>query len=283
MDTTTTWRGTLTATSSITHVGQVRGTVSLLRRETIIGDGGPALVPMVSGNTLRGRLRRVGEELLRDELEYAGRVPAAAVHALRSGGALVKRTGQPLSGADLARMRTLVPHLGVFGAAIGGALVDGCLEVGKVLPEVAETSRITGVESTLSAFEATQLEQYTRGRDELQHDVAEVLPMITDEGGQPVVDETPGLMTFRVETFPAGTRFHTWLRLRRPTPVELSFFTEVLQHWATNGRLGGRTAIGHGMVQAELRPDRDAVDAVDWRAQVQSTRGEVLEVLESLR
>ena len=102
---------------------------------------------MISGNTFRGRLRRVGEELLREALAYDGLLPAGVAHALRGGGALTKTGREPLSGARLARLRQLVPQLGVFGGAGGGSIIDGSLIVHKVIPHVRETAHITGVES----------------------------------------------------------------------------------------------------------------------------------------
>ncbi len=58
------------------------------------------------------------------------------------------------------------------------------------------------------------------------------------------------LMRFEVETLPAGTRFETFLRLDRATPLEISFFTDVWGRFARDGFLGGRSAIGHGRVRA---------------------------------
>lgn len=102
-----TWAGTLTATSSIAHGGQTRGITTLLRREMIRQpDGVLAQVPIISGNALRGRLRRIGEELLRGQLGYDGELSPGAAHLLRGGGALVKTGREPLSGSRLARVRS---------------------------------------------------------------------------------------------------------------------------------------------------------------------------------
>lgn len=280
---TTRWAGTLTARSSIVHAGQTRGTVTLLRRETVMTPQGPVAVPLVSGNSWRGRLRRVGEELLRDTLGYEGKIPVAAAHALRGGGALTKTSGQPMSGALLARARAWIPQLGVFGAAGSGALVDSCLEVGKVIPEVAETERITGIPRTVSAMEATQLESYSRTVDGEAHDFVGVAPMTLDQEGHPVVSEVPGQMAYRVETFPAGTRFHTWLRLRRPTDLELAFFVDVLNTWCADGRLGGRAGIGHGLVEADLECDQPITGLMDWRTYLRDHQAEVDAALELIR
>lgn len=284
------WTGTLTAQSSIVHGGQTRGTCTLLRRELICTPAGQLVhVPIISGNTLRGRLRRVGEELLRDVLGYEGLLKPAAAHALRGGGSLAKTGAEPLTGGRLQTLRALVPQIGVFGAAGGGTIIGGALDVGKVLPAVAETSHITGVATDRSAFTATQLESYTRQSDTDAHDFSDVLQVDAtarlkiDETGEPeLVNDPGGQMLFHIETFPAGTVFTTWLRLRRPSPLEAAFFREVLDHYRTEGRLGGRVAIGHGRVSVDLRGSHDTDPTVDWRSTVLANRDEALQALESL-
>lgn len=290
---TITWSGSLTATSSIAHGGETRGTTTLLRRELIRApEGRLVYVPVVSGNTLRGRLRRVGEELLRDVVGYEGKLSPAAAHALRGGGSLAKTGHEPLSGNRLQTLRELVPQIGVFGAAGGGTIISGCLDVGKVVPHLVETAHITGVETEQSAFTATQLEDYTRQDDATGHDFAGVVEpdddglldrsLQFDETGLPlpiVQASTTSQMRYRIETFPAGTAFHTWLRLRRPTDLELSFFVDVLHSFRVDGRLGGRVGIGHGMVRPDLQSSVDLPELVDWRATLVEHRDQVLEAL----
>jgi len=86
------WSGTVTAVSSIAHGGQQLGTTTLLRREKmLLADGRIDYVPVISGNTFRGWLRRVGEDLLREQLRYDGQLSLTAAHALR--GRLRKQSG----------------------------------------------------------------------------------------------------------------------------------------------------------------------------------------------
>lgn len=291
MPATTTWSGTLEATSSIVHAGESRGTITLLRREAVItADGSLVQVPVVSGNTLRGRLRRVGEELLREALGYDGVISAAAAHALRGGGSLAKTSAEPLSGSRLAQLRALVPQIAVFGAAGGGTIIDGALEVGKVIPHVLETNRITGAGATRSAFAATQLEAYTHAEGADAHDGPATAP-VSDPGSELAVSgtvaaaekRTSAQMLFHVETFPAGTTFSTWVRLRRPTELELAFFTEVLATWCADARLGGRIGVGHGRITAHLLPQPAPEVDLDWRAHLATRREQALEAIAGLR
>ena len=289
---TTRWDGTLTALSSIAHGGETRGTITLLRRELISAPNGDLVhVPIVSGNTLRGRLRRVGEELLRDAVGYEGLLHPAAAHALRGGGSLAKTGHEPLSGSRLQQLRELVPQIGVFGAAGGGTIINGALDVGKVVPHLSETTHITGVPTTRSAFTGTQLEAYTRQDDGDGHDFAGVITasetgagLLFDDTGRPEpVLRGSNQMLFHIETFPAGTMFSTWIRLRRPSPLEMAFFLEVLDNFRDEGRLGGRVGIGHGQVRASLTADATTPqDLPDWRTVVDQNRDEILNALQGL-
>ncbi|MDN5768898.1 MAG: hypothetical protein L0H78_24215 [Humibacillus sp.] len=287
------WDATLTATSSIAHGGETRGTITLLRRELIAHPAGHLVhVPVISGNTLRGRLRRVGEELLRDVLGYEGLLHPAAAHALRGGGSLAKASHEPLSGNRLQRLRNLVPQIGIFGAAGGGAIIDGALDVGKVIPHVAETNHITGAATTVSAFTATQIEAYTRQDDSISHDFAHVIAaqptahLTFDPVGSPEIHERPGpsqQMLFNIETFPSGTKFATWIRLRRPTDLEFAFFTDVLDTFAADARIGGRIGIGHGQIHVDLRSTAGPSTAlVDWRCHAKDNRDDILDALGGL-
>lgn len=267
---TITWSGTLTATSSIAHAGETRGIIAMLRREQIIQpDSSIAQVPIISGNSVRGRLRRIAEELLRDALQYEGQLTISAAHALRAGGSLTK-VGEPLSGSRLAHIRTYLPLIGVFGAAAGGRVIDGCLNVGKLVPLVTETDHLTGHHSTLSAFGIVQLEKYTRLDESSSHN----FPATTDDSAG--VTETQ--MLYEVEAFRPGTVFTTQINLLRPTEIEAAFFTAVLDQYLARPRLGGHLATGMGQAKADLTPDI-VPPAVDWAGWIQAHRDQAFEAL----
>lgn len=258
------WDGLMTALSSIAHGGETRGTTTMLRRELIPTADEAELVPVISGNAFRGRLRRCAEELFRDVLDLEGQLPIPAAHALRGGGALAKSSADPVSGSRRARLRALVLPVGVFGCAAAGTLIDGCLQVGKVVPCCAETVAVTGQASTRSVFDVVQLEEYSKVADD--------------------TDDTTA-MRYAVETFCAGTTFATWLRLDRASDLQVAFFTDVLASFDRFGQLGGRLAIGHGLVRTQWSQTTVAGNppmAVDWRAWAQENREEILTELEAL-
>lgn len=302
------WSGTMTARSSIAHGGQTRGTITLLRREVVVQpDGRHVHVPILSGNGLRGRLRRIGEELLRDVLNYEGQLTLPVAHALRGGGSLSKSSREPLSGRRLQQLRDLVPQIAVFGCAGGGRIIDGCLQVGKVVPRYAETTHLATSPTTdpgpapdwPSAFTATQLETYARQDESSTHamdDLVRTDRVPLDPTGQPDPDQLDQLapagelastsMQYRIETYPAGTTFTSWIRLERATALEVAFFADVLDTYAADARLGGRAATGHGQAQVDLTPrllrGQEPPWALDWRSQVHSRREDALTALEWL-
>lgn len=284
------WNGTLTAQSSIAHAGETRGTMTMLRREIVIQPNGQALnIPIISGNAFRGRLRRIGEELLRDVLQYEGELSLPVAHALRGGGSLTKTAGTPLSGQRLQQLRILVPLIGVFGCAGGGRIIDGALKVGKVVPHFAETAHLVPdiKDSGTPAFRSTQLETYTRQDDSSDHSFATVTAVKIDPEGFPEQEtsDTQQLMLYRIETFPAGTIFSTWIQLDRASDLEISFFKEVLEAFATRGHIGGRNGRGMGQVTSTLEPAvlSGSTDETSWRWYVAHHREEAMAALEYLK
>lgn len=289
---TVTWHARMRALSSISHGGETRGTITLLRREVMMLDGQPVHVPVISGNAWRGRLRRLAEELFREAVAYDDEddLPLSAIHTLRTGGSLAKTGGQPLTGARLRTARELIPPLALFGAATGGRTVEGAVQVGKIVPVTVETAHVTGVDvEAPDVFTATQLETYTR-QDEGSTPAVAALPArvpMTDAAEVDVEAIDPGedstFTFFRVETFPAGMEFTSWLRAHHLTGEQLAFLKDLLQAFTDHGAVGGRAAIGHGTLRTDLSPTPAVPeDLPDWRARLRSERDAVLEAMRML-
>lgn len=289
-----TWRAEMTALSSISHGGETRGTITLLRREQIMRDGQPMHVPVISGNAWRGRLRRVAEELFREAIGYdhSDELSLAAIHTLRTGGSLAKTSGQPLTGSRLRTARDLIPPLALFGAATGGRTVEGAMQVGKIMPVTVETAHLTGTDTTApDVFTATQLETYTR-QDESTSPALTSLPtslpldpttaavdMAALEGGA----DSSTFTLFRVETFPAGMLFSSWLRAHHLTDEQLSFLCDLLHRFGQHASVGGRSAIGHGLMRVDLHADPEIPqDLPDWRERLLANREDVMAAIRLL-
>lgn len=272
------WAVEITAISSIVHAGTTRGTDTLLRRKHITNGDSTVLIPIISGNALRGRLRRVAEELFRDTLDLEGHIPLPAAYALRNGGSLYKSGREPITGRRRAEIRELLPIVGVFGCAAGSTIFDSVLEVGKVIPHAAETRHLTGRDHPTSVFDLVQLEAYSHADDLDSH--TSPTPSAAEHAG--------GLgnqMRYAIETFPAGTQVSAYVRLTRATDHQIAFFTDVLDAYAQFAQIGGRRAIGHGrchldtsdeLVAGTFDPDHD------WRTLARSRRDAVIQALGEL-
>lgn len=289
------WDGTATALSSIAHGGQSLGTVTYFRREKfLLPDGTVENVPVISGNGLRGLLRDAAAEMLWAHLGSPV-LPLPVTHALWSGGALVKAKGQPLSGQRLATLRRLVPHVGVFGAAGGGRIIDGALQVGKMLPVCRQTAHLLPEDlrdgPLPDMWHLVQVEDYTRlpNSDRLPEVVHAAMGGVNLDpaGVDPQADletGTDGLMRYGVETLAAGTRFHVWLGLHNATAAERSFFAEALDRFSQHAFVGGRIARGHGQLRLDVseRCLDGTPEAGDWRDLGGGTITEALEALQWL-
>lgn len=266
-----TWTGTATATSSVSHGSETRGLITMLRRETIIGPNyEPVTIPLISGNAFRGRLRRVAEQQLSEILQYRGRLTLAAAAALRSGGSLVKTNAAPISGSRLARLRELIPLIGIFGTAGAGRIIDGCLQVGKLVPYATETAHLLGHAAPLSVQDLTQIETYSRVDDAHRHDAAATAD-----------DAAGSQLQYRLETFRAGTTFDVWLNLTSPTDLEAAFFADVLHRFNTHPIIAGRSAIGHGRLRLDLA-STPPPPTTDWRHEISTHRDEAIAALNEL-
>lgn len=263
---------TVTAESSIAHGGKHLGTISYLRRERFLTPSGPEEIPVISGNALRGVLRDVGAKMTWEAMG-SPKLAMGSADLLWSGGSLVKAKGEPVTGGRLAEVRNLFPHIGIFGAAGGGRLIEGALSIGKLIPICQQTSSFLPAEhaeSPVDMWDLLQIEEYSRlpGRDLL-------------DGAAEAGDETAaeGVFRFGVETFLTGTTFSTWWSLTNATDAEQSFFHALLHEFRKNAFVGGRTHIGHGRIRLNVDvPDPQ----VNWAESAQADLARASEVLQWL-
>ena len=273
----------ITATTSIVHRDDTRNSSSiqsLFRREKVLTPTGEvAMVPIISGNAWRGILRRTGETLLAEVLDYAGQLTPAAAHLLRNGGFLRKSTRE-MTPEQERELKNLVPLIGLFGGAANARVMSGKLVVSKVVPVTADTLHLLPTappDAPIPGSVHTILGQESTSHSNDLPDTGATVDGETGEGFSPIRLDT--------ETLIAGTRLSGQIRLTHATPVEYALLADILEHFAAHGHLGGRTAAGHGRIHATLTPTITAGTApndVEWRAIVAAGRDASIAALNTL-
>lgn len=254
------YSGVATARSSIVHGAQALGTITYLRRERfLLPDNSQTDIPVISGNAWRGILRDTAADLWFEKVG-SPKMPLAIAHALWSGGALAKVAGPTLTGARLASLRKAVPVVGLFGTAGGGRIIDGCLQVGKMIPICNETAHLIPKEFQYdkmpSLWDITQIESYSRNA---------LPPKKAILQNEETKEEPFDPMRFGVETFISGTKFYTWINLTHPTQDEHNFFLETMQSYLLGPRIGGLAGTGHGDLSFDFpKLQEDIKGLIPW-------------------
>ncbi|MGX7697720.1 RAMP superfamily CRISPR-associated protein [Gordonia polyisoprenivorans] len=276
----------ITARTSIVHRDDTRNSSSiqsLFRREKVLTPTGEVtMVPIISGNAWRGILRRTGETLLAEVLDYQGQLTPAAAHLLRNGGFLRKSTRE-MTPEQERELKTLVPLIGLFGGAANARVMSGKLVVSKVVPVTTDTLHL--IPGRPSEGQVPESVHTVLGQESTSHsnDLSDTGPTTEDDSGSPKEGFSP--IRLDTETLIAGTRLSGQIRLAHATPTEYGLLTDILEHFATHGHLGGRTAAGHGRITATLTPTLAAGSTptdVDWRAAVAAGRAAAIAILNTL-
>jgi len=263
--------GTIEALSPIQHAGDEKtGSTPVLRSITHWDplQGRHVRLPFVSGNAIRGVLRRL---VFRDLLQRIGLADLAPKlhHALFSGGVLesTDETGGIVELELRRRVRAAVPPLGLFGCTVANQMIPGCLRVRHGMPVCAEyraylpehLSADPRAEHSVRTF--TDVAFATR-RDDLRAE--------RDE------DEQAVQMKVDFEAFVPGTLFTHGFALVYPSELEVSCLGHVLGLWAEQPYIGGKAGSGYGEVRLSYDPVPDPAAYLAWCAEEAEAMREAL-------
>lgn len=271
------FEGVMTAVTSVSHIGETRGTNAMLRREKIVQpDGTVEDVPVISGNAIRGILRDRGMlHMLKclgygvnEETGEVNGLSLAAFYFLFSGGALTKQGNAGIDVDEARKWRGLIPLVALFGGAMGNQIMPGKLKCGKAVPICTETAHliperfVTGNE--VSVWDMCQQEAYTRRDDEKNENLrALIAPEVrglleasaADKRSKAgTKDDIAGetgqsqQMRYYVETLAAGTRLFWDMVIDDVTPVEFDALCITLAEFGQYPYIGGKSNVGHGKV-----------------------------------
>jgi len=265
--------GTITALTPIFHGGDEKtGSTPVLRTIMVYVDGiGEVPIPYLSGNGIRGKLRRLAIKDFLDMLEYEI-TNTKLHHALFSGGVL-ESTSDTTGVIDLAfrkKVRELMPPVAIFGCALGNQMIQGnlivehmwpiCEEYKPYLPE--EYQKDPRAERPIRTF--TDQSFITR-RDDLREEREE--------------DEQAVQMKVDYECFVPGTKFYHRFVLQLPDQLQLSCFGRVLDLFEAMPYVGGRSSSGDGKVMLNYKNKPDASLYLEF---AQEKKDEIIKLLKEL-
>lgn len=230
-------KGIIKAISPIYHGGDEKtGSTPILRSIAIFDGSKQYIIPYVSGNSIRGKLRRL---IMKDFFIMLDYEPDIKIHHVFYSGGVLESTEEMYSYLDLEmrkKIRNFLIPLSLFGASIGNQVIQGKLLVGHAYPICKEYKNFLPEEyqrlpeAQISVRNFTDSSFITR-RDELQ-----------------VEDDITVQMKVDYECFIPGTVFYHWFALDYPTDLEFSCFSRVINLLKANPYIGGRSAQGDGNI-----------------------------------
>lgn len=249
--------GVVTALSSICHNGGERnGVVTQLRREKFVQKNGKVVeIPVISGNSIRGKLRDLSAiEILTKTDGIKMKVDGTSFNLLFSGGSLESTGSGGVNIEKVRQMRRDLPMLSVLGGSVGNVILPGKVDIGKMIPICKETihlipKKYQGDEEVKSIWDMCQVEMYTRKDDTKNENFREYLDdeTLNKNGG-------PMQMMYNTETIAAGTKFYWKISLRDTTDIETGAFLSTLQKWSEElSQAGGNGRVGHGALRLDLK------------------------------
>jgi len=233
--------GTLTAKSPVYHGGNEKsGSVCLLNTIKFIVDGRIEEVPIISGNAIRGYLRRLIMADLLNQVGYAINVSTKGglmlYHSLFTGGVLETVSAKDSGVIDLelkSRMISLIPPVRLFGLCYGNQMVEGKLKVGMAYPVCRELRPVLpeSFDPQCSYHDLITYIHQTR-RDDLKAE--------REEGEQAVQ------MLVEYQVFAPGTTFYHEFKVEDPDEVDISCLARCIELWRMKPFIGGKSSAGFG-------------------------------------
>lgn len=215
------------------------GNAMLFRRMTVITpDGAPVKVPAISGNALRGVMRRILTREIFYRLGLRGKADELYI-AMANGGALGKTLDSYIYPEKIAAVRELVPMLSVFGGALYTYMLPGRAGVSFATLECLEAG--TG---PLRISDLTEDIGLTRHLDRTE--------VLTPEDVKP--------MPYTIEAVVKGAvfDFSVWTD-DYATDLEKACLFHALKRLS---HIGGKSAAGFGEISIDGIPDDSAY--IDW-------------------
>lgn len=247
------------------------------------------MVPVVSGNSIRGIARRLLidhtfiqldinlEELIKNR-EDARKI----LFFFRNGGLTAKGTTalKTLAG-EYENTLSRIPFLQLLGGVYQGHHFEGCAKVGIAIPITMETLPV--IKSTIAQEHLKELQE-------------KALPSVHDlfgetrytrraSVGEPSDDKES--MIYGTELIPAGTYFYSWASLVSHNNSVSLAFKAMYYLLSEYGYIGGMTGRGHGkMLFSNIYTDEDGTSGLsvdDYKAYVEYLNQNKKDIIEAIK
>lgn len=209
------------------------------RKMKVLYEGNPVLIPVISGNSIRGMMRRLGAQSFLKSLHLdPQKISRKLYYLLFSGGSLEAGEGKGKNKAAKAKtvqlvseeLRKYIPLASLFGCSFHKQILQGKVLVDFLVPYVDETAALYGKPKPgIRSSHITDWLFYTRQDD-------------------PEQKEKTSQMIYQFEYVMPNVEFFHSFTLMGADDVETALFFHLLDELNKYGRIGGKIAQGHGKV-----------------------------------
>lgn len=248
----------MTLMSPLVHTERSTGVDAKLRRIEFVIAGVRVAVPILSGNSIRGLIRRAAAQAFLEGIGAPRESLSVEVFDLLfTGGALEKGGSSGLEArvSDIRNLRRVVTPVALLGGSAVSTILHGQVDIHMAVPIVRELTPWTGVESDVSVWDITQEISYTRRDDRDDRD-----------------EKSRTQMRMTVEAISPGVKLQHGAVLRTTDPVITGCFWDAVTRVAKTRAMGGKGAVGHGSFTWTWEAPEGAVDA--YRAHLEAVKDE---------
>jgi hypothetical protein len=231
-------------------------------------------IPFISGNSIRGQLRRI---IMSDFLEQVGYKfkTMEAWHSFTGGGQMMETIDSGMSNLEQRRViDELIPPAKMWAFSLGSQPFAGILTVSNAYICCNENQwRIP--------------ERYWPiCQEEYAYYIGHVFFTRKDDTKQHLADgghiDAPIQMKVDLEVLNPGTRLYHKFALKGATPVDVGCLGRTIHLWSELPHLGGKSATGFGEIQYQYSPDLDESPYIDFLHEKKNEIQKALSNLESI-
>lgn len=268
--------GKITACEPISHIGSTKSIDSKFNREKMLIQSKAGItkvidVPIISGNSLRGVLRRRAGYRLLELLNIPKESLSESMqHMIFSGGMLKKGAeGGIIDTSFISKIRSNLPIISLFGSVAGQQMIQSKLEVGQLIPISCQTKIRTGIDSDISIFSLLDERAATR-RDDMEDKCK----------GNQDPDEQKQQMRYTHEVLIAGTEFYHYFTLKHCNDIEIGAFWSTIADFCKYPKIGGLGCRGFGMIQ--MNYEINDTQAQAYESWVSEKKEDILKYIKGL-